>query len=355
MRSTLLLAPAVCIACVTTAACGPQSASFEFAGDAGSVSTDQTCAAGSVTPDVLTTDPNASPTILVTGGNVYWVDHGNNISDTIMSVSAQGGSPNTVFTAFPDPTAAIEDVVTDGKNLYFIQVSGQGSGEFASTVSSIPLSGGTATELGATSTAALVIGVAGGYVYVADNAGNEASFSAKGGPVDPPPLTDAPTGFVAVGGSLFYVTESDGLDVLPSGADKSSVVSAATADNQYLSGIGGVPMAVNDDYVFWPCVDETGFLVCQTAQHGGPDVVLTTLSGRDGVGLVADDSNIYFLDTGSDCPAVTAIPVNGGTPTVIAADENPVTAISMPHGLATDGNYLYWVASPGQIVSAPVP
>jgi Domain of unknown function (DUF5050) len=298
-------------------------------------------------------DDNVSPALALTATTLYWVDRGGNISDTINAVSLSGGNSKTIYTATPDGTAAIEDLVTDGTSLYFLQVSGYGDGTYTTDIKSIPIDGGTSTLLASDSTSDLVIAVADGYVYFTDEAGDGQRVPTKGGTPEAFATSSQAMGLASQGGALYFASGTSDMLKLASPSAKPQTLATDTTTNTESDSLFNVAVAVNDSGVFWPCEDDSSAILCGTStKGGGPITVLGALSSTTNVQLAADNANVYFLDAESACPALTKVPVGGGDPVVIASDFTPVTALSMAHAIAIDDTYVYWTA-PGQVLRAP--
>jgi len=88
-------------------------------------------------------------------------------------------------------------------------------------------------------------------------------------------------------------------------------------------------------------------VACSTAAPSQAQCVggrcLITLASGHPVGLAVRDSTVYFSDPSRADGTVLEVPVEGGSPTVISADNN------FPNALAVEADTLYWVDSvPGR-------
>jgi hypothetical protein len=309
---------------------------------------------GGPTGEVLASDPNASPALALTSTAVYWVDRGATISDSIQAVPLSGGTPQTVYTASPDPTGAIEDIVTDGTNLYFIEVTGAANGGYTSQIESMPIAGGTPSVLATDSLPELVLSLADGYVYFTDGS-TLSRVATTGGTVDD--VGGASGGLASQGSSIFWTTDGGELVKRSTpNADTRRLVdeSFSTYSSDLL-----VNLTANDSDVFWVCSDDSGPLLCATSEGGDnvQRIVAALPEAANGpVELAADDANVYFI-TSDSCDSfstLSSVPVGGpeGSPTVIASGFSLSPQLSMPHAIVSDGQYVYWTGS-GQVFRAP--
>ncbi len=307
-------------------------------------------------PQAFVSDPNVSAALAVTPTTLFWVDRGETITDSIQALSLSEGSatPTTFYTASPDPNAAIEDITTDGTNVYFVQVSTAGGG-YTSTVQSIPVGGGQATVLATVGTDDLVLTVAGGYVYFSD--GNALQRVTTAGTSVTTLSTGTLTGLYDVeltssGGSVYW-TDANG-DIVklatPGGTPQVLVNGQAAAGSDTVLGT----LAANNREVFWSCEDDNGDLLCGTSVAGGGEVRILTALATPTTEIAADDSSVYFLESGGCAPSLSKVAVGGGPAVTIASGFTAGVgdALTTEHAIALDATYVYWVGQ-GQIFRAP--
>jgi hypothetical protein len=300
--------------------------------------------------ETVASDPNVSSVIAVANGTLFWIDQADDGNDTINAVALDStNAPTVLFTASPGPNAAIADLVSDGKNLYFLQ--SQGGGEDWTEIDAMPLAGGAVTTLAKQdNTFYDVLAVAGDYVYATDIDGDTVGVPIAGGAAVAVGSSNADValGLVGAGGSVYYVNYEDGLDEVSSPGDKPRTVAAPTGLTNNLSG--NIALAANSSSIFWPCQDDTGALLCESSQNGGKVIALASLTGPEGVQVTADDQNAYFIDTGANCIALLSVSVagNGAPSTIVSGFSTPSTQ-NLSHALALDDTYVYFVTQ-GQIV-----
>jgi sugar lactone lactonase YvrE len=228
---------------------------------------------------VLSTD-GAGSFVSLDATQVYWGD-GQSAVGGVWRVPQAGGATEALATGFVTPTS----VVTDGNLAYFTTYGG-------SRVKSVPLTGGTPTEI-ATATGPTMLALRGGTLYVAA-------------------IADPRVGFI---GQVLSVD-------LP-------------ASNPVQLWSGGSPYQLTTDatHVYW--TDQYRRTITRTPLGGGPVDDLVTVSETP-QGIAVDGASVYFTTTEG---GVYSIPLSGladgGQPTPLA------TGLDYPLNLARDGASLY--------------
>jgi hypothetical protein len=303
-----------------------------------------------VTAEIFASDDNVSPALALTSTTLYWVDRGATISDSIQALPLTGGPVTTLFTASPDPSAAIEDVVTDGTSLYFVQVSTGSDGSYTSRIESVPANGGAAKLLATDDGFDLALTVAGGFVYYTD--GTQVQSVATSGGSTTVVSMDGGSALASIGASVFWIDGSGSTYALGGPTSTPSEIvatSAAATDDATLLGT----LVTSPNALFWPCQDDTSDLLCSVPQAGSNNVTVVT-SVPDVVSqLAASATDLYFVDPGLCGSSLQRVTATGGAPEVIASGftaSSEVTAT--PHAIALDSTYVYWTAA-GQVLRTP--
>jgi hypothetical protein len=295
---------------------------------------------------LLVSDANVSPALAVTSSALFWVDRGESITDTIQAYSLSDGTTETIFSASPS-TAAIEDIVTDGKRLYFVEVSGALTGGYTSTIESLKLDGGSATVLATDDTDDLELAVADGYVYF--SSGSQVQrVSTEGGPVESVSVGGAIT---AAAGAVYWTNGSSNLEELSSASGKAITLIQGQVQSDSIT-LG--TLTANGSAVFWPCHDDNGGLLCgaEAGLVNGTTRILAPLDSGSSM-VAADDSNVYFIDTGTCSSWLGKVPVGGGAVTTMSSGFSTGTELSTAHAIAVDDTSVYWTALGYGVFSTP--
>jgi len=290
-------------------------------------------------------DSNVSPALAVTPATLFWLDRGPYITDSIQALPLSGAPATTLYVASPDATAAIEDLVSDGTNVYFAQVTNN-DGQYSSTIESIPVGGGTATVLTTVDTYVLNLSIAGEELYFTD--GSTLQIVAKKGG-SPSIVSGSQGGIAASGTAVFFTNVNGALAEIPSvGTPSSVLVDHEVTQNDALL----TTLVANDSQLFWPCQDDSGGLLCAAAIRGGNGTaqILTTLDLGSSE-LTADDSSVYFVDTSACTSWLGKVPVGGGAAVTLATGFGHSSEPSTAHAVAVDDTYVYWT-SPGEVLRA---
>ena len=240
---------------------------------------------------VLVADPDVCGEIAATNAMVFWVDRNPTITDSIRAVPSAGGAPQTLYAAEPDPNAAIEDLAADGVNLYFTEV---GSND-ASTIKSLPQTGGEPTVLLQDPSVLTILAVDGAFVYYDDDQGNLARIPVTGGT----PALLSPAGF----SPLAFTASASG--------------ACWVADTSDFSGVE---------------------IVCQPQGATQAKTVATAMYAPTSIAMSA--TQIAWADALDS--AVWTAPITGGTPTRVFPGATSIVGV-----LAVDATRAYWLAEPG--------
>ena len=331
-----------------TAATERDSSGDVDASNAGSSCTDAVTSSA----EVLASDPNASPALALTTTTLFWVDRGASVRDSIQSVPLAGGHVSTVYSATPDETAAIEDVVTDGTNLYFVQVSGTDGG-YMSEVKSVPTAGGDSTVLATVSGELLEVAVVSGYVYFSGGYTVE-RVPTQGGQVEGIPGGIGGAGLVSNGSSLYWIGNNDDLTGLFSVDGTAKSLVSGEAANESSADLVQV-LSANAESLFWPCSDDAGTSLCGSSVAGGGAVDILGSLSEGAFAIQSDDTNVYVMLSERCSTSLGKFPVAGGAMTTIASGFTPAAEIVMSHAIALDDTYIYWVEQDGngRVVRAP--
>ncbi|HEX8791593.1 MAG TPA: hypothetical protein VF765_11630 [Polyangiaceae bacterium] len=242
-------------------------------------------------PSTFAHDAHVNGEIVAAGGSVYWVDRGSDVVDSIHAMPAAGGSDATVYTAPSGASPAIEDLASDGANLYWLEVT-FASGKYHSQVKAMPLHDGSASVLADANTALFL---------------------------------------VAVNGSFVYFSEVDSLVRIPVGGGAAQTVTSS-------STIASWAMAASSTGACW-AAPGTGTVSCEPAGSSAPVTIATNQSNVQAVAVAG--SNVYWSTVDSpEQPAhasIFAAPIAGGTARLLTSDATD------PVALAADANAVYFI------------
>jgi hypothetical protein len=107
---------------------------------------------------------------------------------------------------------------------------------------------------------------------------------------------------------------------------------------------GGTPIALDDNYVYWPGGD--GMSILRVSKNGGgtPEVVANNVKPFHAPRAIAiANGNVYWIDL--DAKGVMTVPVGGGTPQPFFVQPNVIgTELALYDGnLLTQGNGTIWM------------
>jgi hypothetical protein len=219
-------------------------------------------------------------------------------------------------------------IAVDSKNVYFLTTT---------TVDSVPLDGGTVSELATGLTDVNYLAIDSTYAYVSieppTGTGPVLRIRLTGGtPYTLAPNREAPNGVAATAGKLFWAEQGDGgmngavLSIPSAGGTPSVVVSGE---------IGPEQLAVDSDNVYFSNWDWGGNSVVQAPLSGSAPITLAVLPRP--LGIAIDTSNVYFSNIG-DAGTVNQVHKGGGTVLLLAHTPSAGT-------LASDGTSVYWTDS----------
>jgi hypothetical protein len=343
--SALLIVPAL-----LAAACNTESASSSAVapdpgatGAGGGSEVSNLC--GDVSADLIVSDTSVSPAVAVTSTNVFWLDRGEFVYDSVQSAPLDGtgyGSSTTIYSADTD---TLEDFVRDGETLYILDVISNGDGSYSTKIVAVLASGGEPRTLATDGTDDLEIGVADGYVYVTDGLALK-RVATSGGELE---RVDGVEGGLTTYGTAVYWTAINGELRGLSSSSASLKSPEVLVGNQVLpNGYKGTylpTLVANASDVYWPCQDNNGGLLCgaSISQTKGPTVVVTPLA-LGGNQLAADGDNLYFVNQGSCQGSLERIGTSGGTPTTLASGFQVASELTTAHAIAVDDTYVYWTS-----------
>jgi hypothetical protein len=302
-------------------------------------------------PSTFAHDAHVSGEIVAAAGSVYWVDRGSDVVDSIRAMPAAGGSAATIYTAPSGTSPAIEDLASDGTNIYWLEVSFV-AGKYHSQVKAMPVHGGTASVLAQADTALFLVAVNGSYVYFSEVDSLE-RVPVAGGPVETVTNTSTIASWAMAAssaGACWAAPGSGTVSCEPAGA--SAPVTVATGQSNVQA------IAIAGSTVYWSTVDNPE----QPALHAsvfsapmtGGAAHLLTSDATDPVALAADARAVYFIDQTTSTAALAEVPIAGGSVTTLAAGFSPAdpSIVSAVH-IALGDTSVYWTdATHGLVLSA---
>lgn len=100
---------------------------------------------------------------------------------------------------------------------------------------------------------------------------------------------------------------------------------------------GGYALAANSDHVFW---SDSKSITSQSFVDGTSGTIPTTdhIGGPPVASMIADDNQLYYLDTGG----LMVAPAAGGAPSLLTAERQGPT-----HPIYLAGGFVYWLAFDG--------
>jgi len=306
----------------------------------------------------LAEDPNVSGAFAITSSTLFWVDRGN-ITDTVQALSLEDGSPLQLYAASPDPTAAIEDLAVDEKNVYVTQLSLQGS-SFSSQVVAIPQDGSAPVTLVSASDSFVDLSVVGAYVYYSNGetlfrvptTGGK-SETVDGSGTDG--ILDPTLGSLSTNGDAVYWTELGGTGEENMGTTLMTLAKpdAKRTKVTEFSGSGSPLLAANSSNLFWVATNADSVSFVVDAPAGGDETSVVTSTPGSIVGLLADDSNVYalVLSEQDQTESLLEIPIGGGESTILISGIQPTSQGDARHALAQDDEGNLYLAQSGAVLS----
>jgi hypothetical protein len=260
--------------------------------------------------------------IAVEGGTVYWTDWADQFAGSVMTVPVSGGTPSTLVSGLDDAEA----LAVNGTDVYWCSVIGVANpGSF---VSSVPLSGGAHDALGAGASilvldATSVYGAAGTYIW---------RMPLDGGSMTTLVSNQATiTGLAVDSTSVYWTTANTSaapgtLMQMPLGGGASTTLASGLASQ------GSV--AVDAANVYWGAASGV-----MKAPLGGGAATMLAATHSLVPSLVVDATTVYWLEyAGTPDGAVRSVPIGGGTPTTLASGQN------LPLSIAMDAVGIYWTS-----------
>lgn len=307
-------------------------------------------------PSTFAHDAHVSGEIVAAAGSVYWVDRGSDVVDSIHAMPVAGGAAASVYTAPSSTSPAIEDLASDGANLYWLEVALAG-GKYHSQVKAMPVHGGTARVLADANTALFLVAVNGSYVYFSDVDSLE-RVPVGGGTTET--VTSASTiaswaMAASSAGACWAAPGTNTVSCEPAGA--SAPVTIATGQNNVQA------VAIAGSNVYWSTVDspENGNgngnatkASLFSAPIAGGTARLLTSDATDVVAIAADADAVYFIDQTQSTASLDKVAVAGGDVTTLAGGFSPVdpSMTSAVHIAVGDAS-VYWTdATHGLVLSA---
>jgi hypothetical protein len=303
--------------------------------------------------EVLTRDANVSGEIAASDSEVFWVDRGAEIVDSIRALPVSRGKARTLYDANPG-SAAIEDLVSDASNVYWVEVTLSKSG-IDSDLKTMPQQGGTPTTLAHDSDTLLIVAVDGGFVYFGDITASLSRVPTTGGTATKvASWTDTSTETTSVTadaeGACWTETVGASLSVVcrGTGASANTVIASHEAAISALTMIGTTVAWATEDFD-----NPTHATVKVAPIAGGPQRVLTSAATYV-VALTADTSSLYYIEQTASAGSVVKLPLAGGEPTTIAgglsiASPSPTSIVE----LAVDATSVFFTDTQrGLVLSA---
>ncbi len=298
----------------------------------------------------LYADPNVSSEMVLVGSTLYFVDRGASINDTVQALDLNAMTATTLFTAWPDPSAAIEDLAADASNLYVTEVTGAASG-YTSRVAVIPQSGGAPGIVATTSAAVFDVVAANGVAYYRAAEGY-VSVSATGGTPALLPGGGLWEGLASFQGQLyveapvFFTNSAINVELVrlaPDGANPQTVAMFELDAQPLFAG--------NSTTLVWNTGPASGAVLARAPLAGGQPTNFANVIGTV-IALAADERYAFVMTYGAYGPTYTLFEyaLDDGSATILANGIEPDQEVAAQHALAVDDSSVYfttagWIAS----------
>ena len=266
---------------------------------------------------------------------IYFTQSVDEFEGTINKVPLAGGEIEVLLSGINNPT----DIVSDSKNIYWIEKSANGA------LKQMPLVGGTPMILASSLNEPVSLVVFGGFVYWCDK--DDGDGMIRSVPIDGGSIFDiydtriTPTGIATDGQYVFFTEAWDS----PSGKVLKVSVNGGEAIT-LVSGLGApFTVALDSTSVYWM---EFGWeqKLGKTKLDGSSTLILSTnnsYSWNPKI-LAVDDTNLYFGVQGGVAETygvIQKVSINGGEVTTIVKTGE----YSMPYNIAIDDTNIYWAES----------
>jgi hypothetical protein len=280
--------------------------------------------------------------IAVDGTNVYWID---SALGTVNAVSACGGTPMTLVTRSTLGSSSLvpAGIAVAGSDVYFTTQDPLNPDGNDGAVWKVPSAGGTPTMLVRGLDRPGPIAVNGATMTWIDSWQTDADDGrVVQAPIDGGPMTilasaqNGPLG-LALGGGYVVWTTSGFVD-----SERGSILETPMGGGGIVDGIGvgqGMPVsvAVEGTSAFWadegdPNVTNSGSIMKTSLDPNAGAEPVPLVSGGAPRGIAVDAAHVYWTDS----QTVSQVPLAGGTPTTIAANQVGALAI------AVDDTSVYW-------------
>ena len=242
--------------------------------------------------------------IAASASEVFWVDRGLDIVDSIRALPVADGTAKTLYEARPG-SAAIEDLVVDDTNVYWVEVNTTSSG-IQSDLKAMPQQGGTPTVLVSNSDVKpqimVIAAVGGGFVYFGDDVAWLSRVPTTGGKPTKVaswnnPGTETTSVVADAQGACWTEVDGSSMSVVcePAGASTQTVIDSHQPAVTALAMTGSI--------VAWATGNEdppTRTTLKAAPIGGGSPTVLTTAATYV-IALAADESGLYYVDSNGGC------------------------------------------------------
>jgi hypothetical protein len=298
---------------------------------------------------VVARDAHVSGEIAALNGQVYWVDRGESIVDSIHVAPATGGEGQLFYSADPS-SAAIEDLAVDTANVYWIEVASDTN--WASKIKSMPQTAGTPRVLYSSATQPFgSIAAGGGSVY------SLAISLLIGGDLVRVPSAGGPSMSLAAAADLVVANDEAGcwveVESDPSGSGSPPVrvrCQRSGSDEKKTLVSQSQPiwsLAMNASLAAWATPNDANdhsslMTLHETPIAGGPSVTLSEMFSSI-VALQMDEASLYALVKTGSSNSIVKMPLNGGEPVTLVDGLFPDAETDTQNvELALDAASVFW-------------